>query len=146
MEVRPRYWILAFFVFVFLAIQLIGPENPVPGVSEYGKMTMHIATPRTIEAILGNACYDCHSAWTDWPWYSRVAPFSWLIRGHVRHGRSNLNFSDWSTDPTKEPTPKQRLRWICEEARENAMPPLPCRLLHPEARLTSAERGGRVNG
>jgi hypothetical protein len=131
---------LALIVFVFLAIQVMGPERPVPGVSEYGKMARHIVTPRAIEAILEDACYDCHSAWTDWPWYSEIAPISWLIRGHVRHGRSNLDFSNWSTDPGKEPTPRQRLRWICEEAREDVMPPLSYRLLHREARLTTVEK------
>jgi hypothetical protein len=102
-------------------------------------MTAHIATPPAVEAILEKACYDCHSAETDWPWYSRVAPFSWLIVEDVRHGRSNLDFSSWSTDPDREPTPTQRLRWTCEEVRQRIMPPVSYRLLHPQARLTDEE-------
>ncbi|MEJ2205147.1 MAG: heme-binding domain-containing protein [Gemmatimonadota bacterium] len=121
-------------------IQLIRPTRPAPGASEYGTMTSHIATPPDVEALLVGACYDCHSAQTEWPWYSWIAPFSWWIVEDVRHARSNLDFSDWSTDPNREPTPTQRLRWSCEEVRENVMPPLPYRLMHPEARLTRGEK------
>jgi hypothetical protein len=95
--------------------------------------------PSAVEGLVGRACYDCHSGETRWPWYSRVAPISWLILHDVRHGRSNLDFSQWSTDPVAEPTPTQRLTWICEETRDGIMPPLVYRIVHAEARLSESE-------
>src|SRR5688572_4490999 len=49
-------------------------------------------SPRTRELAVG-ACFDCHSDQTVWPWYGRVAPFSWLMQHDVEEGREHLNFS-----------------------------------------------------
>jgi hypothetical protein len=103
-------------------------------------MTEHVAPPSGVQEILKRACYDCHSPETRWPWYSRVSPISWLVNHHVEDGRSNLDFSRWSTDPDLEPTPAQRLRWTCGEVQDGFMPPLSYRLLHPEARLQQDEK------
>lgn len=43
------------------------------------------------------ACYDCHSNETKYPWYSNVAPVSWLTQNHIDEGRSKLNFSEFTT-------------------------------------------------
>jgi hypothetical protein len=51
------------------------------------------------EAIARRSCYDCHSNETDWPWYSHVAPMSWLVRSDVESGHDKLNFSTWDTGP-----------------------------------------------
>jgi hypothetical protein len=103
-------------------------------------MSRYVVTPPAVEAVLRTACYDCHSPETRWPWYSNVSPFSWWIVGHVEHGRSNLDFSSWSIDPIREPTPEQRLRWTCEEVRDGFMPPPSYLLAHSEARLTPAQK------
>jgi hypothetical protein len=102
-------------------------------------MTSYVVTPPAVEAVLRKACYDCHSSETRWPWYSKIAPVSWLVAGHVQHGRGNLDFSVWSTDPVVEPTEAQRLNAICREMRNDLMPPRDYRLLHPEARLTASD-------
>jgi hypothetical protein len=54
-----------------------------------------VAAPAEVASILRRACYDCHSNETSWPWYSHVAPASWFVARHVRHGRGDLNFSEW---------------------------------------------------
>jgi len=54
-----------------------------------------VAAPADVAPILRRACYDCHSNETRWPWYSHVAPVSWFVANHVRHGRGDLNFSEW---------------------------------------------------
>jgi hypothetical protein len=123
-----------------LAIQLIRPTPPGPQGPGDGPIAAHIPVPGDVEDILRTACYDCHSAETRWPWYSRIAPVSWLVTWDVRRGRADLDFSNWSTDAVREPTPVQRLRWTCEEPSEDRMPPLSYRLLHPKARLTEREK------
>lgn len=67
----------------------VGRANPVSPPP-----TREIAAPARIEALLIRACYDCHSNRTRWPWYSRVAPVSWLVARDVTLGRKELNFSE----------------------------------------------------
>ncbi len=97
-----------------------------------------ISAPPEIEAELKRACYDCHSNETRWPWYSRVAPLSWLLVRDVKRGRKELNFSEWgSYYPV---TRRRKLEWIGRALREEKMPPWRYRLMHPGARLTTADR------
>lgn len=124
---------------VLLAMQLFQPEPPQAVLPGDGLMADHVSVPEDVETLLRRACYDCHSDQTRWPWYSRIAPLSWLIARDVQHGRSNLDFSSWSTDPVREPTPDQRLRWMCDDIEEGAMPPRLYLLAHPEARLDEAD-------
>lgn len=83
-------------------------------------------SPVTRELVVG-ACFDCHSNETVWPWYSRVAPFSWAIQSEVEEGRDELNFSEWHLD--------QEGGESAETVREGSMPPGQYQLLHSEARL-----------
>jgi mono/diheme cytochrome c family protein len=84
------------------------------------------------------ACFDCHSNETDWPWYSYVAPVSWLIQRDAEVGRRIINFSDWGR--VYEPGE------IVEVVREGEMPPAQYLLMHPEARLTQAEKDAFISG
>lgn len=94
--------------------------------------------PAQIEALLTRACYDCHSDQTRWPWYSRIAPVSWLIARDVALGRKQLNFSDWGSYYPQ--TRMRKLQWMGRVLRERSMPPWSYRLLHPRARLTGDQR------
>ena len=77
------------------------------------------------------ACFDCHSNETEWPWYTSMAPFSWLTQHDVEEGRAILNFSEWNRP--------QETDEVTEAIREGSMPPWHYRLLHPAARLSDAE-------
>jgi hypothetical protein len=85
------------------------------------------------------ACFDCHSNQTRWPWYSHVAPMSWLVQNHVDEGRSVLNFSEWGRGNSEAGE-------AAETVREREMPPRSYVLLHPAARLTDAEREQLARG
>lgn len=77
------------------------------------------------------ACFDCHSNETVWPWYSKIAPVSWLVYWDVVEGREHLNFSEWSGGTRKGET----LNEITKELAEGEMPPLQYTVAHPEAKL-----------
>jgi hypothetical protein len=79
------------------------------------------------------ACFDCHSNLTRWPWYSNVAPVSWLTYRDVHDGRAELNFSEWNR-------PQDGAGDAAEAARSGSMPPWFYSLMHPNARLSSADR------
>jgi Haem-binding domain len=97
-----------------------------------------LSAPPEIEALLRRACYDCHSDRTRWPWYSRIAPFSWMVAHHVDLGRKEINLSEWGE--YYPGTRKRKLEWMERALRENVMPPWSYRLIHPDARLSDDER------
>jgi hypothetical protein len=122
-------------VVLFAVLQLVpyGRDRTNPPVVAEPKWD----APRTRE-LARLACFDCHSHLTVWPFYARIAPSSWLVFRDVQHGRAYLNFSDW----------KGWERWekIAEVVTNGSMPPKQYLLLHPEARLTAAEREELVAG
>jgi hypothetical protein len=85
------------------------------------------------------ACFDCHSNETTWPWYSNIAPISWLLQRHVDEGRQKLNFSTWGTA-------RQESGDIAEKVSNGQMPTGDYLLLHPEARLSAADKAAFVAG
>jgi hypothetical protein len=97
-----------------------------------------VSAPADVRAVLDRACYDCHSNETVWPWYSYVAPVSWLVAHDVNEGREHVNFSTWGRlDVSKR---ADVLRKIRDEVGEGHMPPRIYFPMHPEARLTDADK------
>ena len=96
-------------------------------------------SPQTRE-LASRACFDCHSHETVWPWYSNIAPVSWLVQHDVDEGRSRLNFSEWGTRRQEEPGE------IGEAISRGQMPPAKYLLMHPEARLNPAEKQSLIDG
>jgi hypothetical protein len=90
-------------------------------------------SPRTRE-LAQSACFDCHSNITAWPWYTSVAPVSWLVQHDVDEGRGKLNFSEWQRPQEVD------VREVMEALREGSMPPLQYRLVHSAARLSDQEK------
>jgi hypothetical protein len=86
------------------------------------------------------ACYDCHSNETIWPWYSNVAPISWLVYHDVAEGRSRFNFSDWQNSRIREPGE------LASAVSEGEMPPIQYLPMHPSARLSAAEKTQLADG
>lgn len=90
------------------------------------------------QALFTRACADCHSNETRWPWYSNVAPVSWLVQRHVQEGRQkfNVNVPGFGRDADE----------AAGQVRRGKMPEPTYLPLHPEARLTDAERQQLIQG
>ena len=82
--------------------------------------------------ILDRSCQDCHSNRTAWPWYSHVAPVSWVISKHVNEGREMLDFSQWINQP---PSANERML-ICDAVSNGRMPLPGYTVIHRNARLS----------
>ena len=93
----------------------------------------------TTRTLAKRACFDCHSNETTWPWYSNVAPVSWLVQNHVDEGRRELNFSEWTRSYREADE-------AAETVRSGEMPPRSYLMTHPEAQLTDAEREQLARG
>lgn len=88
------------------------------------------------------ACYDCHSNETVWPWYSYIAPLSWMILYDVHTGREVLNFSEWTPEHIEDVEAVEAVELISK----GTMPLAYYEILHPEASLTVEEEGLLING
>jgi hypothetical protein len=127
---------VAIAIGVFLAIQLVpyGRNHDNPPVLQEPNWD----SPRTRELFF-RACKNCHSNETLWPWYSKIAPSSWIIQEDVRGGRKNFNVSEWGRKKNKGDE-------AAEEVREGEMPPLLFSLTNPGTKLTPAEREEFLRG
>lgn len=85
------------------------------------------------------ACYDCHSNEVVWPWYTNIAPVSWLATRDVDEGRHKLNFSEWNTG-------EQETDELGESIESGEMPPIYYGWMHPAARLTDSEMEQLIAG
>jgi hypothetical protein len=116
----------------FVAIQLV-PYGRDHG--DRGGRRIAWDSPRT-KQLMVEACMDCHSNETRWPWYSNVAPVSWLVQRDVDEGRHELNLS------TEDPDVEEMI----ERIREGSMPPWQYKPAHPAAWLSDAERRELIRG
>lgn len=101
------------------------------------------AEPRWASAqtrqLAARACFDCHSNLTKWPWYSNIAPGSWLIYQDTMGGRSALNFTEWNR-------PQDGAGDAVNAIQSGSMPPWYYVLLHPRARLSQSEKNALMAG
>ncbi len=119
--------ILIALIVILIGIQFISVDRKNPSV------TMDINAPDNISSILRASCYDCHSNETVWPWYSKIAPVSFLVAGDVKEGRKHLNFSEW--DKYEAGKREKILEEIVEEIEKEAMPLTSYTFTHPNAKL-----------
>jgi Haem-binding domain len=124
------------FVVVFAAAQLVRPERANPPTDVSRTIQAHVGTASGLVAVLDRACADCHSNGTVWPWYTDIAPVSWLMAYGVSKGRKAVNFSEWAAYEPEQ----QRVLLIesCQDVSQGRMPG-PYTLLHPEMRLSTQD-------
>lgn len=124
-----RLFVLGLIVFVAIQFVPYGREHDNPRTVQ----EMRWNTPET-RLLASDGCFACHSNLTHWPWYSNVAPISWLTVRDVENGRAKLNFSEWQVPQ------EVGLEELVRAIRDNEMPPLQYRLIHKEARLSDHQR------
>lgn len=134
--VRILVAIVAVGVLGFIALQLVpyGRNHTNPPMQAEPKWD----TPRTRE-LAKRACFDCHSNETAWPWYSNIAPVSWLIQKDVDEGRTKMNFSEWNK-------PQGEARSAARNVQRGSMPPAKYVPLHPTANLSAEEKQALITG
>jgi hypothetical protein len=137
---RWRSTILFGTGFLFLGfggIQLIPIDRTNPPVT--CEIKWDLVETKTIAV---NACYDCHSNETVWPWYSKIAPVSWRVANHVTEGREHINFSEWDV----QYNPDLLIEDFADVLLHNTMPTRDYRWAHGEARLSDDEKQQLIDG
>src|SRR5690606_32261966 len=94
--------------------------------------------PLAIENLLKNACYDCHSDNTRYPWYSNIQPAAWLMRKHITEGKAELNFNEFGTYSGRKQ--KSKLKSMMSQIEDNEMPLWSYTVMHHDAKLSREEK------
>ena len=129
MRMKKGLWTgLGVFAVVLLGAQFIPVPRTNPPVEQ------DLSTPPNVKAILKASCYDCHSNETVWPWYSQVAPVSWLVSRDTIVGRQHLNFSTWNRY-----LPEQQAELVAgsmRRIRRGRMPPWFYTIKHTDGKIS----------
>jgi len=136
MPALTRKMVLLGLLVLGLAIQLARPARTNPPVDPARTLEAHVDVPPDVEAVLTRACVDCHTNRTHWPWYSHIAPVSWLVASDVNGGRRHMNLSDWEQRHHHDESPFDEM---CTQVRDGDMPPWYYVPLHPRARLAATD-------
>jgi hypothetical protein len=128
-------------IVLFVVFQLIPWGSIVPAFARTNPpVTAQIQwNSAETEQLVRATCYDCHSNETVWPWYSQIAPVSWLVAHDVNEGRENLNFSTHTADQI---SPDE----LVEQIERGSMPPASYPLLHPGANLSQQQKDTLIAG
>src|SRR4051812_42868003 len=121
------------FVVVVAAAQLVRPERANPATDVSRTIQAQVETAGALAAVLDRSCRDCHSNDTVWPWYTHIAPLSWLMARGVAEGRKAINFSEWASYPSD--VQRTLLSLSCQDATSGKMPG-PYTLVRPETKLS----------
>ena len=125
-------------VIVLGVIQVFRPATTNPSVDAKREIHTNLSVDPAVATVLTRACNDCHSNRTVWPWYSQVAPASWLVVSDVNRGRKALNFSEWSTYGVE--ARQAHLSEVCKEVTESEMPGFSYTLMHRDAKLSKGDK------
>jgi hypothetical protein len=129
-------WLLAAVAVIILSV-FVHPSGPVKAYRSRAPLLSGAVIDAQTLHIISTSCQNCHSERTDWPWYSYVAPVSWLIESDVQRARSHMNFSRWAEYPTYQ---RRALLSAMQNMVQAHMMPLPRYLwLHPRAKLSAAD-------
>ncbi|OJW81519.1 MAG: cytochrome C [Bacteroidetes bacterium 46-16] len=130
--------IVSLLLVVLIILQLIQPARNESGQVESKEFASIYEVPGNIEIILKNACYDCHSNNTDYPWYANIQPTGWIMANHISKGKEQLNFSVFGSYSKRRQINK--FKGIANQVKEGAMPVASYKLMHQKARLSKEEK------
>lgn len=134
---RPFKTAGGLLVLALVVMQFFQPERTNPVSDPRASFEAVVKPPHEVVSSMKRACHDCHSNQTVWPWYSNIAPVSWLIASDVNEGRARLNFSDWTQAGADGEKPE--IGELCSEVQAGKMPLRFYTALHPQAKLSSRE-------
>lgn len=123
---------------VLVAAQFVPITRNNPPVDPAKTLYATYPLSADVHAIFEHSCRDCHSNQTAWPWYSLLAPVSWVVASDVHDGRKHFNISEWGNYPEEKKI--RKLGEICEQVKTEEMPDDKYTLIHRSARLSPQQR------
>lgn len=123
---------------IFIAIQFVHPEENKSGEEQPNDFAKVFAVSGDVQSILQNACYDCHSNNTKYPWYANVQPLGWMLARHINNGKAELNFSSFGSNSQRKQISK--LKAVANQVKDDEMPLSSYKLMHNKARLSPQDK------
>ena len=128
---------------LFIVLQFIRPVQNKNGLVLSTDISKVIIIPDTVRTLLKDACFDCHSNNTDYPWYSNIQPTGWLMVYHIKEGKNQLNFSDFGNYSQRRQLSK--LDGIANSLKDDIMPLKSYKIMHKSAQLSTGEKSLLIN-
>ena len=128
--------ILLGLLVILILIQFIRPEKNQSGDFSRDITTVY-PVPDDVQAVLKRACYDCHSNYTTYPWYSNIQPVAWWLQNHINEGKEHLNFSEFAAYTLEKQAHK--MEETAEMVEQGEMPLNSYGWMHSGARLDTSE-------
>jgi hypothetical protein len=129
---------------IFIAIQFVRPQKNVSDNNTY-HLSKKYTIPDEVNTLLKNACYDCHSNKTVYPWYAEIQPSAWFLNEHVVEGKEHLNFSEFTHLSIARQNHKFEETIEMLEEKEMPLASYTYLGLHKEANLTDNQRTILIN-
>jgi hypothetical protein len=129
--------ILLVLVVILVIIQFVRPERNLDSSANPEDITAHYAVPANVQVILKKSCYDCHSNYTYYPWYTNIQPVGLWLQNHINEGKEELNFSVFNTYTAKKKAHK--MEEVAEMVEKGEMPLSSYTLIHRDAQLSKEE-------
>jgi len=147
MKIIPKsIWkkLILLVVILFALIQLIPkPNKNIADSINTASIDAIYSVPDTVFHLMKEACYDCHSNNTHYPWYSNIQPFAWYLNNHITEGKKELNFDEFGNYASRRR--KSKLKSIASQIEDNGMPLTSYKLIHRNARLSKDEKKLIIN-
>ena len=128
--------LIALFV-LFVIAQFFGPEKNEGDIASVNAFLAETNPPENVKVILKEACYDCHSSSSRYPWYNNITPVNFWLANHIEEGKEELDFSKWENYSLKRKDHK--MEEVIEMVEEKEMPLESYTWIHSEAKLTDAQ-------
>jgi len=125
-------------IIILIALIVIIQFVPVDRSNPASDPADEINVASEVKDILKRSCFDCHSNLTVWPWYSYVAPVSWLVADDVEEAREHINFSEWNKLSAEKQGKAKEEIW--EQIDEGNMPLPKYVKMHEGTELTGADK------
>ena len=121
----------------FVIAQFFQPNKNEGNLESIALFLEETHAPKEVQLILKQACFDCHSSSTNYPWYNRITPVNYWLNSHIKEGQKHFNVSKWDSYSTKKKDHK--LEELIEELEEGEMPLASYTWTHEEAQLTESQ-------
>ena len=129
--------IIGGLVIALVLAQFFQPNKNQGGLESIELFLAETQAPKDVQQILNQACFDCHSSSTNYPWYNSITPVNYWLNSHVKEGKKHFDVSKWASYSTKKKDHK--LDELIEEIEEREMPLASYTWTHKEAQLTDAQ-------
>lgn len=112
--------ILVVLISLFMASQFLSPKKNQSGLYAVNQFFLDTNTPKEVQILLKEACFDCHSDQTDYPWYNSITPINYWLNSHIKNGKKHFDVSKWFSYSDNRKVHK--LEELVEEVKERKMP------------------------